>query len=333
VLISQPLRILFLLPLAPVVSLAQATLTGSPITEDVSRPRLESEIQRTNVLWGDLSASAIADSNNNNSIVDPIAGSQYYFAGGIGLQRTGPHLSWNLGYAPGLRLYAPSSGPTQLTQSLGGTLHWEVSKRLGIGFRQDYLRTDDPFQKFGEAPLQSEIGILNRPPDLTVSTFRYSELLSEGDLGYQLDKHTLVGINGSFMRLASGPPQTVNQPFINTRTSSGSAFLSHQFTARQAIGMQYQLLDMSFQGDSRTITEGLFLFDRIVFSPRVTFTMFAGPQYSRVHNQEAITSQSTVVLIPASTALWSPAAGGMLSWERNRVPVSAMPASKVSPIS
>jgi len=263
--------------------------------------------------------SAIADDNNNYSTTHPTPGSQFYFVPAIAIQQTQPRLSWNLGYAPGLRVSLPSgSGPTQLTQSLGGTLHWEISKRLAVGLRQDYLRTSDPFQKFGEAPLQSDLGLLNRPPDVLFSSLTYSELRSEGVVDYKLDKHTLVGVNGSFLQLTGGPHPTQNQMFISTRISSGSAFISHQFTARQAIGVQYQLLDMSFQGNSNTITQGFFLFDRMVLSPRITFTIFAGPQYSHIHNQEAVSSQSIVVLIPGFTTFWSPAAGGMLTWHGNR---------------
>jgi len=331
VLLQNTLRALLLLPLISVISLAQATLTGSPITGDVIRPRLASELQATNVLLGNLAVSAIADDNNNNSTVHPIGGSQYYFAPAIALQQSWRHLSWNLGYAPGLRLYVPSSSmPDQLTQSFGGTLHWDISKRLAVGLRQDYLRTDDPFQQFGRAPLQSNLGILSRPPDLLFSNFRYSQLLSEAELDYKLGKHTLAGVNGSFMRVERDQHQMRNQGFINTRNSSGSAFLSHQFTARQSIGMQYQLLNMLFQGDSHTITQGLFLFDQIAFSPHATCTLFAGPQYSHIDNQEAINSQSIVVRIPGSKTLWSPAAGGMLRWERDRTAFYADATRRVS---
>lgn len=317
--IPTPLRILLLLPLVPVVSLAQATLSGSPLTGDFSRPTLDSHLETTNVVWGDIAVSAIADDNNNDSTAHPIAGTQFYFVPAIAIQETRRHLRWNLGYAPGLRVYLPSSSrPTQLTQTFGGALRWDISQRLTVRLRQDYLRTNDPFQQFGEAPLQSTIGVLNRPPDLNLSTFRYSELLSEVEADYQLAKHTVAGVNGSFMQVAPNQHQLRNQGSLTTRTSSGSAFVSHQFTARQSVGLQYQLLNMLFQGNSHTITQGLFLFDRLVVSPHITFTMFAGPQYSRLDNQEVVTSQSTVVRIPESTALWSPAAGAMLSWARDR---------------
>lgn len=318
--IYKALRILLLVPVVSVLSQAQATMIGSPLSGDVIRPRLESEVQATNALLGDLVVSAIADDNNNNSTVHPIGGSQYYFAPGIALQRTRPRLTWNIGYSPGLRLYVPGSlTPDQLTHVLGGVLRWDISKRLALGLRQDYLRTNDPFQQFGEAPLQSDIGVLNRPPEFPISNFRYSELFSEVESDYQLEKHTLVGVNGSFMQISPDQHQLRSQgSFITTRTTSGSAFVSHQFTARQSLGVQYQLLNMLFQGNSHTITQGLFLFDRLVISQHTTFTMFAGPQYSRIHNQVAITSQSIVVPVPESETLWSPAGGAMLSWGRDR---------------
>lgn len=328
--IPTPLRILLLLPLVPVVSQAQATLSGSPLTGDFSRPTLDSHLETTNVVWGDLAVSAIADDNNNDSTAHPIAGTQFYFVPAIAIQETRRHLRWNLGYAPGLRVYLPSSSrPTQLTQSFGGALRWDISKRLAVRLRQDYLRTNDPFQQFGEAPLQSDIGVLNRPPDLTYSTFRYWQLLADGDLEYKTGKHTLMGINGSFTELTWGQ-HPANQFFINTRTSSASAFLSHQLSARQSIGVQYQILDMLFEGDSHTITQGFFLFDRMVLSPRITFTMFAGPQYSQVHNQEEVTPQAVLVSIPESNTLWSPAAGAMLNWSGARSAVYADVARRVS---
>jgi hypothetical protein len=320
-----------LIALVPSIGFAQTKITGSPITGDRPVTRLRSDAESTNLLVLKLSASAIADDNNNNSAVHPVGGSQYYLAPALALQQSRSHLNWNLAYKPGVRFYVPSTvRRDQFSQLFGGTLHYDVSKRFSIGLRQDYLRTDDPFQQLGQGTQQPDIGILNRPGTVISPKQGYSSLLSEADLHYRLAKHTQLGINGLFTQTQYDHHQGHNENFINSRINSESAFLSHQITARQSIGMQYQLLNMAFRGDSRTLSHGVYLFDQIAVRPHITLSVFAGPQYSRIHNQEIVNLVFLIVRVPVSRTLWSPAAGATFSWSGERFAVEAEAVRRVA---
>jgi hypothetical protein len=329
--IYKPIR-LFVLVLAPALACAQGPLTGSPVTGNVRPISLRSETEATNVMLGTISASAAVDDNNNNSISDPIVGEQYFLAPSLAIQQTHSHLKWNMSYRPGLRIYVPrSSLPDQFSQLFGGTLHYDITKRLAIGLRQDYLRTNDPFERLGEAPLQPGIGLLDQPATVALPNARRTSLLSEIESDYRLAKHTYLGLAGHFMQLhfdGLGPKKI---GLINTRDTTGSAFLTHQFTARQSAGIQYQFLNMVFpQGDSRTTSHGLLLFDQIAITAHMSFSIFAGPEYSRIHNQELINVFGTVIRIPMSKTLWSPAAGATLDWSGDRLGLQASFVRQVS---
>jgi len=312
---------LLLVALIPSIGFAQTKLTGSPITADRPMIRLQSDTESTNILIGKVSVGAIADDNIDNSAVHPIGGAEYFLAPSLALQESRSHWRWNLAYKPGLRFYVPSSSHRdQFTQLFGGTLHYDASKRLAIGLRQDYIRTDDPFQQLGQAPLQPGIGLLNQPG--TIFSQGYSSFLSQAELSYKLAKHTLLGVDGLFMQRQHDHLH-LNQSFIDSRISSESSFLSQQFTARQSIGIQYQLLNLSFRGDSRTISHGVFLFDQIAIRPHMILSIFAGPQYSRIHNQLIINLGFVVVRIPVSKTLWSPSAGATFTWSGDRIAVEA----------
>jgi hypothetical protein len=119
--------------------------------------------------------------------------------------------------------------------------------------------------------------------------------------------------------------------FINTVDTLGSAFLSHQFTVRQTMGVQYQFLDIIFPGrDTRTRTNGVLLFDQIAINPHTSLSIFAGPEYSRIHDQLLINILGIVLRFPVSQTLWSAAGGAMLDWRRNRLGLQATFVQRVS---
>ena len=323
---------LLLVVLASSVALAQATLTGSPLTGDIRPITFQNGAAETNVLFGALAGGAAADDDNNNSIVHPIGGSQYFADPSIALQETRSHVTWDLSYHPTLRFYVPSSSyHDQFNQVAGGTLHYDITKHLAIGLRQDYLRTSDPFQQFGETPLHPGIGLGSRPGVVLLGNFRRTQFLSQAEIDYRLAKHTSVGITGDFIQIQGNELGSKHTNLFETHDTLGSAFFSHQITARQALGVQYQFLDIVFPGrDTQTRTHGALLFDQIGISPRLTFSVFAGPEYSRIHNQLTFDVFGHPLKIPISSTLWSPAAGGILDWRQDRFGLQASFVRRVS---
>jgi len=329
--IRKAIRFL-LLVLGPSIAFAQGTPTGSPITGDI-RPISLHPGAETNVLFADISAGAAADDNINYSLSHPIGGAEYFLAPALAIQETRSQLQWNLSYLPRLRFYVPSSAhPDLLSHAFGGTLRYELTKHLAIGLRQDYIHTSDPFQQLGDAPLQPGIGLLNQPGVGLFGNFTRTQLLSQAQIDYKATKHTSMGVAGDYMSLQSDRSggQRITG-LIDTHDTLGSAYVSRQFTARQAIGMQYNFLDIVFPGrDTRTRTNGVLLFDQIAISPHTSLSIFAGPEYSRIHNQLLVNILGLVIRIPESKVHWSAAGGGMLDWRGHRRGLQASFVQRVS---
>jgi hypothetical protein len=300
---------------------------------DIRPISLRSGTAETNVLFANISAGAVADDNISGSASHPIGGAQYFLAPGLAIQEIRPQLKWNLSYLPTLRFYVPSSAhPDLLSHAFGGTLRYELTKHLAIGLRQDFIHTSDPFQQLGDVPLQPGIGLLSQPGVALFGNFTRTQLLSQAQIDYKATKHTSIGVAGDYISLhsdRSGAQRITG--LIDTHDTLGSAYVSRQFTARQAIGMQYNFLDIVFPGrDTRTRTNGVLLFDQIAISPHTSLSIFAGPEYSRIHNQLLVNILGLVIRIPESKVHWSAAGGGMLDWRGNRLGLQASFVQRVS---
>ena len=140
--------------IAPSIVFAQEKLTGSPVTGDIHPITLRPGTAETNIVFARVAVGASADDNNNSSITHPIGGGQYFADPSVAIQETHSHLAWDLSYHPTVRYHVPSTYGGRLNQVIGGTLQYDITKRLAIGIRQDYFRSSDPFEQFGETPLR-----------------------------------------------------------------------------------------------------------------------------------------------------------------------------------
>jgi hypothetical protein len=322
---------LLLVALVPSMLLAQGTGTGSPVTGDIQPIVFQPGAAETNVIFATLAGGVAADDNNNNSLNHPIAGTQYFADPNVAIQETRKHLAWDLSYSPSLRVYVPgASQSTMFNQAFGGALHYDVTKRLEIGLRQDYLRTSDPFQQLG-TPLQPGVGLGYQSGAAFLSDVKRTELFSQADIDYRLAKHTTLGLDGGFKELHGNEFGAQDLNLIDTHDTLGSAFLSHQFTARQAAGVQYEFLDIVFPGqDVRTRTYGGLLFDQMFIGPHMNLSVFAGPEYSQVHNQIILNVVGFIAKVPVASTLLSPTAGATFDWRDDRLGVVASFVRRVS---
>jgi hypothetical protein len=323
---------LLLVVLVPSTSLAQGTQNGSPVTGDIRPIVLHSGVAESNAIFANLAGGAAVDDNNNNSVTHPIAGEQYFLDPSVAIQETRRHLAWDASYSPTLRVYVPSSSQRDVfNQSITGALHYDATKRLGIGLRQDYLRTSDPFEQLGENPLQPGLGLGYRSGALSLPNFRRTELLSQAEINYRLTKHTSLGIDGAFKQINGNEVGVQRTSLIDTHDTLGSAFLSHQLTARQAFGVQYLFLDIVFPGqDAHTVTHGVVLFYQMAITPHMSFAVFAGPEYSEIHNQLLLNFLGVELKAPVSSTLWSPSGGATFAWSGDRLGLLASYVRRIS---
>jgi len=282
----------------------------------------------TNVVFATLAASAAVDDDINDSLIHPIGGAQYSLAPSVEIQETQSHLVWNLSYRPLLRFFVPQiRQPDLFSQAFDGNLQYNFTKRLSLGLRQDFLRTTDPFQQLGEAGT----GLLTQPGDVVLGNFRRTQLLSQIELNYRSSKHTTVGIDGTFLKNDYHQAFGIANSLIDSRDILGTAFVSRQFTPRQSFGVQYQYMDIVFPGrNSHSTTNGILFFDQIAISPHTSFLVFAGPEYSMIHNNVYLNFLGVLIPIPESSILWSPGVGALLDWRGHRFSIQGSFVERVS---
>src|SRR5262249_41048736 len=174
-------------------------------------------------LRGGLTVGALY---SENSV--PVSGQrteyQYSVMPSLGLQQTRPHTAWSLDYRGGLILehkpQEPGPSVENATWVTAGMQHF-FARRLLLELREDYIRTNNPFDYTKENQSVTAIsgpGQLNSFIAVPAAT-RITNV-SSGNLTYQLTHHSSMGFSGSYstqrFRDVSAPGVALS--LIDTRT-------------------------------------------------------------------------------------------------------------------
>lgn len=237
------------------------------------------------------------------------------FNGSIGLAQVRPTLAWAAGYSGGLDYTTGISGYsyTALNQSANGRITWNFAKRWQFKAKDSYFYSDDPFQPFYSLVSQPTP---NQPnPVIYVPQAVIEQNQGHADLIYQLSAHDTVDFSGgeSFQRYL----RVTGYSLWNSVTYSGAAFYQHAFSSRLAAGGGYQFAALDFgHGQSRAGVQTFQGFVQYVFSPRITASVWIGPQYTSTKNIVPVfCSQYGCFVEIQHQSQWSVAEGGTLRWK------------------
>src|SRR5205807_3909584 len=132
------------------------------------------------------------------------------------------------------------------------------SKRLSLHFRNAFSLTSNPYDSFKDDAELPNVGILNRPNESALgSNIRSTTEESQGDIVYQLGRHTSVGVGESFDKLnyeTIASNTSGNSVSLHSRIWSAHAFYSHQLTARYSLGVQYTAQGLASEGNAGQFT-------------------------------------------------------------------------------
>jgi hypothetical protein len=107
---------------------------------------------------------------------------------------------------------------------------------------------------------------------------------------------------------------------IRSQVASGNAYYSHQFSARNQLGVQYAAKVLRFPANNaRTTTHTFLLFDEMKLTPNTTFTVYGGPEYSLTANQVVINLGFITITIPVRANQWHAAGGVIYNWTGQRL--------------
>jgi hypothetical protein len=237
----------------------------------------------------------------------------------ISFEETRSRIVWSLDYSPGVEVSQRGLIQDIFSQRFGGTVTWLVSPHGVLSAEQYYDVTANPF----DTGNQTSPGPTVAPNEsIYVPYVRQKMLLSHALYSYQSSSQTTMGVGGTFeqQKYDSTPQSGPTTSLINSQIASGEAYISHQITARNQLGVEYSLQVMKFpESNARTTTHSFLVFDQINLSSRSRLTLYGGPEYSLTFNQVVLNLGFVLVTIPVNAHTWNGAGGLTYTWTGNRL--------------
>lgn len=305
---------------------AQAT-GGAPsvpvLASGQASPVMPSSLEGpSNVLQLGISVGASYDDNVATQGQAPQSDIGYLIMPSILFEETRPRIAWSVSYAPGLQISQNLFYRNLFTQAFSGTVSVRTSAHGTFSAEQYYLVTENPFGGFAN----TEPGPVIAPNEsIFIPNTRQTLSLSHALYSYRPTERTTMGFGGSFElnkydKAEQGGPTV---PLVYAHVASGEAYISHQFSARNQLGFQYEAQVMRFpQANARTTVHTFTVFDQIDLSPQTTLTLYGGPQYSLTFNQVALNLGFIVLTFPVQSNQWTGSGGVIYSWTGSRLAAS-----------
>lgn len=231
-----------------------------------------------------------------------------------------PRLDWSVRYAPGVDISQNLLYKDHLSQQLNGHFAWMVSPHGLLSAQEYFIVTTDPFRQLGGTASPGPTIAPNEGP--FIPNLRRTSTLTNALYSYRLTEHSSFGIGGNFMisKFDNTPKHGPTTTLINSQRSSGEAYFNHQFSQREALGVQYGIQVLRFpRFDARTTSHTILIFDQLTISPRSTFTIYGGPEYADTFNQVVLNLGLFVLTIPVKSQQWSGAGGVLYNWTGDRL--------------
>jgi hypothetical protein len=247
----------------------------------------------------------------------------------IAFAQTGSRIAWGVSYAPGLYGSQHNLYADQLTQAFSGHVTLLATRHSTFSVQQNYILSTNPFQQFGQQPFSTTPGPVVAPnQSIFIPNLHRKANLTQAQYFYKLSEHTTFGLSGSYGLQDYGTgtissSATATAPlFIDSRSITAQGFLSHRFTPRNQLGVQYNAQILKFpQGNARTTTHAFQVFDQVRLTPNTSFTLYGGPQYALTLDQVELNLLFSIVTLPVKENTWSWSGGGMYSWTGRRAAV------------
>lgn len=294
---------------------------------------------KTNILTANISLVNFYDSNylSNNEMQQ--GNFNWFILPQFAVAASRPHVDWSISYSPTVTIDPRVRANELFAHNLNAEFHYRPTRRLSFGVQESLRVETHLLDRLTEQPSTTDFGFLDQlnesvlpPADRRI----YQQAGVEVD--YLLDRYTTVGISGSFAqaRFRDLPNQDpVTGSLIDSQIGGGRVFLSRRISRRHTIGVMYQLHSLLFQGgEARAITHSVLYTHSIAFTPRTSLSFFAGPEFSRIHNQVLVSlnlfpliAQFTVNTLATPTSFNG---GATYQWQGDRTVLLGTLVSQVS---
>jgi hypothetical protein len=261
---------------------------------------------RMSLISGGLGIDAFLDDNALESSTHPVHDVQYSISPEFGVRHVGARSSWGFDYQGAATMERRFDSRNVFSHALSAEAAYRITRHVRVSFQQDFSRSSNPFRQYGtafsEGDHTTEVNTSAVIPAATRSLLHMA-----GAVEWQFGPHSKLGVSvdGARVRFAK---DIASATLFSTNTASVRAYLAHQLTRRQSIGIsaQHQTL-RTIDISSHTRTQTAQLLYVFAVSPSLSLSWYGGPQH--------LSTQSPVrtALFP-NTDHWFPAGGASLLW-------------------
>jgi hypothetical protein len=288
--------------------------TPPPVSGQAYPTQVTSE-ERSNYLRGGVAFTSAYTDNALGSVAShPVSDVNYSLGPTLALDETRSRLHFVLMYAPGFTFYQRTNTRDEADQNVSIDLQYRLSPHVTLSARDGFLKTSNVLNQQNFEPAAAVSGGAQEP-NFSVIPPIADVLNNSGTVGinYQFAPNGMVGATGSFTNLHYPKPAQVPGLF-DSNSQAGSTFYSFRISKMNYIGATYQyqrLIAYPTVGQSKTQTHALLFFYTLYATPRLSVSLFGGPQ----HSETIEPPQPPMSTQGATLKAWTPAAGASMSWQ------------------
>src|SRR6266849_934767 len=262
----------------------------------------QDEASGSNIFSASFAVAARYDDSASVSPAGKRSDIDYSFRPNFAVLQTFRRFDYGLSYSPGIDISEHGFFADQFTNMFSGHFTWLLSKHSSFSAQQNYILSTNPFQQFGSQPFATTPGPVVAPnPSVFLTNVRRTASLSQAQYSYQPSQHTTLGLSGNYTlsHFGSTSSSSTNATLLGFRTVSGQAYVSHQVTSRNQLGIQYSGSVLKFQQvNARTTTHSFSVFDEVRLTQNTSLTLYGGPQYALISNQANLNLGFAILEIP-----------------------------------
>lgn len=280
--------------------------TGSLSYSGESSPR--------NFLLVDVDAQSVYDDNVLSNNAERIGAAGFSISPRLSFRRQGKHLTFALGYQPNLLIYQKVASRNALDQNLRLDGDYQFTPRFDVKTHGSLLYRTGVFQ-----PQSSEALSPGLAPPTSLNQTVISPLAHQFQHDFGFDATYLTSFRTSFRLFGDSLQRDFSQPGSQTttllNTNEKNAGLEYRYRLGRAstFGALYLLQDFRFGLERRLLSHSAFFSYARQVSPSLSFDVFGGPEYTRLHDLVILPLGIFTLNIPIFRAGWYWSAGGDLT--------------------
>ena len=317
---------------APVPVLLDGTVTSLA---------LSSELERTNYVTAGAAVGATYDDNILSTNAGSVGGFSYSLMPFVTLDQSRARLHTNLSYALGFVANQHLQPQTSVASNLGAEMDYRVSPHVNLRLQDHFTVTTNFYDQLVLEPVTSGTGVLQQPNQSVITPLaKQISNLANAEITYQFSPGDMVGASATLYNLTFRDlPAGTTLDLLDTQTQKVSGFYSHRLTPRNWAGVTYSFEHLSFNpAVQEAYTNSFLLFDTMYLSPKLTLSVFAGPEISEVDSLVVTFPPGVISDVPPVFQVTSPvserrtlmAGGASLSWKDEKNSVQAGASRQVS---